>query len=109
MCQQQDLGGVEYCGCGSVTPVESRAIFSHNITRKWKGGRFVTYQRFFHIDGPNGRHLCLVLPVLGPSAYQVSHYVDSRMRPGIARQVALRTSQYLADLHSEGLCHGGES
>jgi serine/threonine-protein kinase SRPK3 len=89
---------------------ETKAIFSHSLTSKWQDdGRFVTYQRFFHIEGPNGRHLCLVLPVLGPSAYQVSHYLSSRMRPGIARRVALRTAQYLADLHSQGLCHGGES
>lgn len=88
---------------------ETRALFSHNLTSKWRDdGRFVTYQRFFHIDGPNGRHLCLVLLVLGPSAYQVSHYLSSRMRPVIARHVALRTTQYLADLHSQGLCHGGE-
>lgn len=87
---------------------EPKAVFSHELTTKWKSdGRFITYERFFHIEGPNGRHLCLVLPVLGPSAYQVSHNLKSRMREGISRRVALQAAKCIADLHSRGLCHGG--
>jgi hypothetical protein len=30
--------------------------------------RLATYDRFFLVEGPNGKHLCLVFPVLGPSS-----------------------------------------
>ncbi|RSL85190.1 hypothetical protein CEP51_003472 [Fusarium floridanum] len=87
--------------------VEASATLAHNIvSESFHDSRFVTYERYFHIEGPNGRHLCLVLPVLGPSAYRVSHYLESRIQPRLARNVALQAAEALADLHSRGLCHG---
>ncbi|KAK4158236.1 kinase-like protein [Chaetomidium leptoderma] len=65
----------------------------------------VEYRRFT-IDGPNGRHLCLVLPVLGPSASQLSCFLDSRITPRLARKAAYQAAQALANLHAQGLCHG---
>ncbi|KAH6854697.1 kinase-like domain-containing protein [Chaetomium sp. MPI-CAGE-AT-0009] len=65
----------------------------------------VGYRRFT-IDGPNGRHLCLVLPVLGPSTSQLSCFLDSRMTPRLARKAAYQAVQALADLHAQGFCHG---
>ena len=67
----------------------------------------VEYRRFT-IDGPNGRHLCLVLPVLGPSASQLSCYLESRITPRLARKAAYQAAQALANLHAQGLCHGGK-
>ena len=64
--------------------------------------------RRFTIDGPNGRHLCLVLPVLGPSVSQVSCYLSSRITPRLARKAAYQAAQALANLHAQGLCHGGK-
>ncbi|KAM6536459.1 hypothetical protein FALCPG4_002463 [Fusarium falciforme] len=87
--------------------VEASATLTHRIlSESVNDPRFVTYKRYFHIDGPNGRHLCLVLPVLGPSAYRLSHYLESRLQPKVARSVALQAAQALAHLHSRGLCHG---
>lgn len=63
--------------------------------------------RHFTIDGPNGRHLCLVLPVLGPSTSQLSCFLDSRMTPRLARKAAYQAVQALASLHAQGFCHGG--
>ncbi|KAF5260938.1 hypothetical protein FOXYS1_8396 [Fusarium oxysporum] len=68
--------------------------------------RFVTYKRFFHIEGPNGRHLCLVLPPCGPSCNTLSQYLQSRIHPWLARRVAFQATKAIADLHSQGLCHG---
>ncbi|KAF5560559.1 CMGC SRPK kinase [Fusarium pseudoanthophilum] len=51
--------------------VEENIVKCHNILARHgqDGGdpRFITYTRYFHIDGPNGRHLCLVLPFCGPN------------------------------------------
>ena len=71
-------------------------------------GFFVYPLRKFWHDGPNGRHLCEVLPVLGPSISQIS-YAGLRLQPSIARRVALQATEALAHLHSKGLCHGGKS
>jgi serine/threonine protein kinase len=61
----------------------------------------------FRLQGPNGRHFCEVMPVLGPSMARLSGY-DCRLRPWAARRMGLQIAQALALLHSQGLCHGGE-
>jgi len=62
--------------------VETKTVLSHRIASQCSSDAvFVTYARYFYIDGPNGRHLCLVLPVLGPSASRLSQYMDSRIEP----------------------------
>ncbi|EEU35232.1 uncharacterized protein NECHADRAFT_54574, partial [Fusarium vanettenii 77-13-4] len=110
----RDLLELSWVALKIVLAEESQAIefsvtLAHSIVSKsFHDHRFVTYERYFYIDGPNGIHLCLVLPVLGPSAYRVSHYLESRMQPRLARSVALQVAQALAELHSQGLCHGGE-
>ncbi|RCI09558.1 hypothetical protein L249_4045 [Ophiocordyceps polyrhachis-furcata BCC 54312] len=43
------------------------------LSRSASGAQFVAeHHRHFSFDGPNGRHLCLVLPVLGPSMSELS-------------------------------------
>ncbi|RSL89497.1 hypothetical protein CEP52_014904 [Fusarium oligoseptatum] len=86
--------------------VEEKAIMCHNIASQWSDGRFIIYTRYFHIEGPNGRHLCLVLPPCGPSSYVLSHYLRSRTHPWLARRAAFQAAKAVADLHSRGLCHG---
>ncbi len=63
----------------------------------------------FWIDGPNGRHLCLLFPVLGPDLSKLSKGIYSRINPEFAREVSLQAARALAHLHSNGLCHGGTS
>ncbi|EQK98522.1 Protein kinase-like domain protein [Ophiocordyceps sinensis CO18] len=71
------------------------------------GAQFVAeHHRQFTLDGPNGRHLCLVLPVLGPSTSELSHGLTCRLTAGLARRVAYQATRAVADLHSQGLCHG---
>ncbi|PCD28747.1 hypothetical protein AU210_011305 [Fusarium oxysporum f. sp. radicis-cucumerinum] len=86
--------------------MEEKAVMWHNIISKMNDERFVTYKRFFHIEGPNGRHLCLVLPPCGPSCNTLSQYLQSRIHPWLARRVAFQATKAIADLHSQGLCHG---
>ncbi|KAL5588374.1 hypothetical protein FOBRF1_014902 [Fusarium oxysporum] len=86
--------------------MEEKAVMWHNIISKMNDERFVTYKRFFHIEGPNGRHLCLVLPPCGPSCNTLSQYLQSRIHGWLARRVAFQATKAIADLHSQGLCHG---
>ncbi|KAK3371704.1 hypothetical protein B0T24DRAFT_334182 [Lasiosphaeria ovina] len=46
---------------------------------------FAAVEREFWLDGPNGRHLCLVSPVLGPDLARLSNGIYAR----IALQFAL--------------------
>jgi hypothetical protein len=88
--------------------IEEKAVMCHNIIFKLSDERFITYKRFFHIEGPNGRHLCLVLPLCGPSCSTMSQDLQSRIHPRLARRVASQATKAMADLHSQGLCHGGK-
>ncbi|KAH7378126.1 kinase-like domain-containing protein [Cadophora sp. MPI-SDFR-AT-0126] len=63
----------------------------------------VPCEHFWH-DGPNGRHLCMVLPVLGP---RVSALWDNFEDPtGISQDIALQVTRGLHFLHKNGICHG---
>ncbi|KAJ8131911.1 hypothetical protein O1611_g1711 [Lasiodiplodia mahajangana] len=62
--------------------------------------------RRFTFEGPNGHHLCLVLPVLGPSMSQVSSGFTSRLKPWLARRVSHQATKAVATMHAQGLCHG---
>ncbi|KAI0406888.1 kinase-like domain-containing protein [Xylaria palmicola] len=59
----------------------------------------------FHIEGPNGRHLCIVLPLLGPT---VSEW--RRLSLGLdadrITKVCYQFTRSLHFLHSNGICHG---
>lgn len=57
----------------------------------------------FRVIGPNGSHLCLVYPVLGPSVIQAWPHLPAPLRNRICVQMA----SGLAFLHKYGICHGG--
>lgn len=69
---------------------------------------FCIPKRQFWIDGPNGRHLCLVLPVVGPSCSSLSKGIYSTMKPALAAIIGGQAVNATALLHSKGFCHGGE-
>jgi serine/threonine protein kinase len=58
----------------------------------------------FWISGPNGTHLCLVMPLLGPNIENASQRYLCEEAPlmGICRQLV----QAMAFLHDRGVCHG---
>lgn len=60
----------------------------------------------FNIEGPNGSHLCLVYPVLGPAVSR------GLLRPSentnqTLREICRSTVRSMAFLHKKGVCHGG--
>lgn len=64
---------------------------------------------FFEISGPNGRHECLVLELLGPSVadYLDAHSLDERLPGELAKRVVKQTLMGLAFLHERGIAHAG--
>ncbi|KAI1085454.1 kinase-like domain-containing protein [Whalleya microplaca] len=54
----------------------------------------------FWIEGPNGRHLCFVLPVLGPRL-TVDHN-----DPATAKKLLFEVAKSLQFLHQRNICHG---
>ncbi|KAI0423331.1 kinase-like domain-containing protein [Xylaria grammica] len=59
----------------------------------------------FWIEGPNGKHLCSVLPVLGPS---LSQWREMAVGFGAVRiqKVCYELTEGLHFLHEHGICHG---
>ncbi|KAK3681040.1 kinase-like domain-containing protein, partial [Podospora appendiculata] len=59
----------------------------------------------FWLQGPNGRHLCLVLPFLGPSlqgglAHSYGHF------PSLLKDICFQLVTAMDFLHRNNLCHG---
>jgi serine/threonine-protein kinase SRPK3 len=88
--------------------VKAKSLCLHDTMQRGSGAILVVQHRYFIINGPNGLHLCLVLPVLGPSASQLSDGFDSRIRPWLSRRTGYQVTKALTDLHAQGLCHGGK-
>lgn len=78
------------------------------------GKRFVmSMLDHFWVVGPNGRHLCVVSEVAGPSIKQFNECPGQargsrRLRAEVARKVSLQATEGLAFIHSMGTVHGGE-
>ena len=70
------------------------------------GGESIVVPRehFWH-HGPNGRHLCLVLPVLGPRVSAIWSNFEDPAR--VSQDIALQFTRGLHFLHKNGICHGG--
>lgn len=56
----------------------------------------------FWQDGPNGRHMCIVMPVLGPNVMKAKALGDVNYLKDVCSQVI----SGLAFLHSKGMAHG---
>jgi serine/threonine protein kinase len=63
-------------------------------------------EHVFHTSR-NGRHLCQVLPVLGPSLASLNTF-DNRLYLPFAKSFARQLAKALNTLHCLGICHGGE-
>ncbi|KAE9369241.1 kinase-like protein [Stipitochalara longipes BDJ] len=76
---------------------------------KRPGGNFVDIPiEDFWITGPNGKHLCIVSEVAGPSIAHLARTHIKRISPNDVRRMALQLAQCLAFLHSDqvGIGHG---
>lgn len=67
----------------------------------------VSPEREFWVDGPNGRHLCFVLPLVGPNLGTLCSGIYARISSRFAATLSLQAAQAMALLHSRERCHGG--
>ncbi|KAL2015400.1 hypothetical protein VTK56DRAFT_5538 [Thermocarpiscus australiensis] len=58
----------------------------------------------FWIDGPNGRHVCFVLPFLGPSLSNVYNLYGHV--PELMKDICFQLVKAMRFIHSHNLCHG---
>jgi hypothetical protein len=61
----------------------------------------------FWVDGPNGRHLCFVLPFVGPNLAKPSSGIYFRISARFSAYLSMQAAQAMELLHSRGRCHGG--
>lgn len=59
----------------------------------------------FEVFGPNGTHLCLVLPALGPSLNDPS--VKRVLAPEMRFKTCQQVARGVAALHERDICHAG--
>ncbi|KAG6877316.1 hypothetical protein C0993_008654 [Termitomyces sp. T159_Od127] len=72
------------------------------------GRKFVaTLLDDFELEGPNGRHRCLITEAAGPSVGKVRYETPgNRLPTPIAQRIASQSAEGLAFLHSCGVVHG---
>ncbi|KEY71200.1 hypothetical protein S7711_02311 [Stachybotrys chartarum IBT 7711] len=59
----------------------------------------------FQVEGPNGTHVCLVLPVLGPQMSRELHQ-ESENIGRVLREVCRAVVETVKSLHQHNICHG---
>ena len=63
----------------------------------------------FHVSGPNGRYLCLISEVTGPSILEVKSAGEHGMLPiETAQNVTVQLALGLSYIHSCGIVHRGQ-
>ena len=79
-------------------------------TLRHPGRRFISsLLDEFVLNGPNGKHKCIVNEVLGPTVSEVKESFDCGLLPlNIAQRVTVQLALGLADIHSCGIVHGGK-
>ncbi|KAI3320446.1 kinase-like domain-containing protein [Xylariaceae sp. AK1471] len=73
----------------------------------WKQSHIILPLETFWLDGPNGRHLCEVLPLLGPRIIQHKSALPAAYKdPGRLRRICRQIAEAIGFLHQRGICHG---
>ena len=67
--------------------------------------QFVPLLDSFHVEGPNGNHLCLVFAVSGPSLASIRRRLI-KIRPDVTRSLALKLVKALEKIHRAGVVFG---
>ncbi|TGJ82164.1 hypothetical protein E0Z10_g6618 [Xylaria hypoxylon] len=80
-------------------------LFEGIDRQELRSNRIFTVNEHFWIDGPNGRHLCFVVEVLGPAISWSLRGIDLDT-PDLLTDLCLQASQSLKYLHNKGICHG---
>ncbi|KAI0852800.1 kinase-like domain-containing protein [Daldinia vernicosa] len=78
-----------------------------DVSRQELEDNYITIpHEYFWLQGPNGRHLCLVSDILGPSLFRNSPLGVGIYTPKVLTDLAFQVSKGLQYLHKKGICHG---
>ncbi|KAI2628222.1 kinase-like domain-containing protein [Xylaria nigripes] len=80
-------------------------LFEGLDRRELRSNRLLMVEEHFWIDGPNGRHLCFVVQVLGPAISYALPGVDLDT-PDLLTDLCFQASQIMKYLHDKKICHG---
>jgi len=64
-------------------------------------------EEYFWIEGPNGRHLCFIIQVLGPAISYTLEGIDLDT-PDTLADLCLQAANGLKYLHDRKICHGSK-
>ncbi|KAI3391264.1 hypothetical protein diail_7665 [Diaporthe ilicicola] len=78
----------------SLSPQEKDIYTSHVV---------VPTDHFWH-EGPNGNHLCVVMPVLGPNIEDAARRYHHQEEP--LKRICYQLVLAMKFLHDQGICHG---
>ncbi|KAI0020876.1 kinase-like domain-containing protein [Xylariomycetidae sp. FL0641] len=73
---------------------------------EWEAAHIVLPLEYFWLEGPNGKHLCEVLPVLGPSLDYDWENILRKAEPVTFKRLLRQVVEGLQYLHSKGIVHG---
>lgn len=88
-------------------PVQDLKFLAYLQNRGANHPSIVSLQDAFELEGPNGRHQCLVFDSVGPSLSRFSAN-GHRLSSSMARDTAQQIAEAVSYLHSAGIGHGGK-
>lgn len=89
------------------SPERRAGILRHGVDEQEAADYLCLPLDEFEIRGPNGTHLCLAYPVLGPTVAQGAFRRSPNLE-SVLREVGRRTAMAVDLLHRHGICHGGK-
>lgn len=108
--QLQKYVALKVLAAHEAKPNEAKILRLLSSPNSHPGRRFVPLLLDeFAIDGPNGRHLCLVQDVAACSVAISKEWSSNNLFPlETARSIAAQLILGISYLHSRGVCHGGQ-
>lgn len=90
--------------CGDILVSQTIKKYSISTKEALDNGVALPLETFW-IDSPNGRHMCTVLPFLGPRLSDLMKQMPGD-DPARINRISYRIVQGMDYLHRHGLCHG---
>jgi len=93
--------------CASIDDCAELKLLGKTWDMEEAGGEHIAMPLdHFRFDGPNGHHLCLVLPVLGPRVSEIWNIFKDPST--VSRKIVSQLVHGLQFLHNHNICHGGK-